>query len=67
MSVWRRLCTCEATRGVVDSADRDAVIASDAEEDVSTPSTLVSHLTVFLFGLQSAVHPSFFVPVVLHW
>ena len=42
-------------------------MTSDAKEDVCTTSTLKSHLTVFLFGLQSAVFPSFFVPVVLHW
>ena len=49
------------------ASDRDAVMTSDAENDVSTPSTLMFHLTVFLFGLQSAVHPSLFVLVVLHW
>ena len=34
---------------------------------MNTPSTLMSHLIGFMFGLQSAVHPSIFLPVVLHW
>ena len=49
------------------ASDRDAVMTSDTEDAVCTPSTLMSRLTVFLFRLQSAVYPSFFVSVVLHW
>ena len=49
------------------ASDCDALMTSDAEDDACTPSTLLFHLTVFLFGLQSAVYPSFFVLVPLHW
>ena len=49
------------------ASDRDAVMTSDTEHAVCTPSTLMSHLTLFLIRLQSAVCPSFFVSVVLHW
>ena len=36
-----------------------ASMAPDAEEAVCTPSKLVFHLTVFLFGSQFAVYLSF--------
>ena len=49
------------------ASDRAAVITSDTEDAVCTPSTLMFHLTVFLFRLQSAVYPSFVLSVVLHW
>ena len=49
------------------ASECDAFVTSDAEEDVCTPPTLMFQLTVFQFGLQSAVYPSFYGSVVLHW
>ena len=48
------------------ASDCDEFMTSDAEDAVCTPSTLMFHLTVFLFGWQS-VCASSFVAVVLHW